>query len=100
LGNTPENTKHNDILLNGSYSSRIENLSNSRRLLTLVVDKNTYHMKNFALELEADATSQGQKAKMDMKVNMTSDESKEVTLSVPSDLTDTPETSLKTFFSS
>lgn len=37
---------------------------------------------------------------MDMKVNMTSDESKEVTLSVPSDLTDAPETSLKTFFSS
>ena len=66
----------------------------------MVVDKNTYHMKSFALELEADVTSQGQKAKMDMKVNVTSDESKEVTLSVPADLTDAPETSLKTFFSS
>lgn len=82
----------------GSGNS-IENLSNSRCLLTMVVDKNTYHMKSFSLELEADVTSQGQKAKMDMKVNATSDETKEVTLSVPSDLQDAPEANLKTFFS-
>ncbi len=69
-------------------------------MLTLVVEKNTYQVKNLTLEFDSDVTVQGQKAKMDMKVNMTSDESKEVTLSVPSDLTDAPETSLKTFFSS
>ena len=63
------------------------------------MEKNTYHTKSFALELEADVTAQGKKAKMDMKVNATSDESKEVTLSVPSDLQDAPETNLKTFFS-
>ena len=66
----------------------------------MVVDKNTYHMKSFALELEDDVTTQGKKAKMDMKVDVTSDESQEATLSVPSDLQDAPETSLKTFFSS
>ena len=69
-------------------------------MLTLVVEKNTYQVKNLTLEFDSDVTVQGQRAKMDMKVNMTSDESKEVTLSVPSDLTDAPETSLKTFFSS
>ena len=69
-------------------------------MLTLVVEKNTYQVKNLTLEFDSDVTVQGQKAKMDMKVNMNSDESKEVTLSVPSDLTDAPETSLKTFFSS
>ncbi len=69
-------------------------------MLTLVVEKNTYQVKNLTLEFDSDVTVQGQKAKMDMKVNMTSDESKEVTLSVPSDLTDAPEISLKTFFSS
>ena len=69
-------------------------------MLTLVVEKNTYQVKNLTLEFDSDVTVQGQKAKMDMKVNVTSDESKEVTLSVPSDLTDAPETSLKTFFSS
>ena len=36
---------------------------------------------------------------MDMKVDVTSDESQEATLSVPSDLQDAPETTLKTFFS-
>ena len=66
----------------------------------MVVDKNTSHMKSFALELEADVTAQGKKAKMDMKVNATSDETKEVTLSVPSDLQDAPKAALKTFFSS
>ena len=85
--------------LSGS-GGQIDDLSNSYCLLTLTVDKSTYRMKNFTMELNADVTVQGKKAKMDLKVDMTSDETQEVTLSVPPDLQDAPETSLKTFFSS
>lgn len=60
------------------------------------MDKNTSHMKSFALEFEADVTAQGKKAKMDVKANAIFDESQEVTLSVPSDLQDAPEAALKT----
>ena len=88
------------ILNRSGSGGRIDELSNSYCLLTLTVDKNTHRMKNFTMELNADVTVQGKKAKMDLKVDMTSDETQEVTLSVPPDLQDAPETSLKTFFSS
>ena len=88
------------ILNRSGSGGQIDDLSNSYCLLTLTVDKSTYRMKNFTMELNADVTVQGKKAKMDLKVDMTSDETQEVTLSVPPDLQDAPETSLKTFFSS
>ena len=88
------------ILNRSGSGGKIDDLSNSYCLLTLTVDKSTYRMKNFTMELNADVTVQGKKAKMDLKVDMTSDETQEVTLSVPPDLQDAPETSLKTFFSS
>ena len=88
------------ILNRSGSGGKIDGLSNSYCLLTLTVDKSTYRMKNFTMELNADVTVQGKKAKMDLKVDMTSDETQEVTLSVPPDLQDAPETSLKTFFSS
>ena len=88
------------ILNRSGSGGKIDDLSNSYCLLTLTVDKSTYRMKNFTMELNADVTVQGKKAKMDLNVDMTSDETQEVTLSIPPDLTDAPETSLKTFFSS
>ena len=88
------------ILNRSGSGGQIDDLSNSYCLLTLTVDKSTYRMKNFTMELNSDVTVQGKKAKMDLKVDMTSDETQEVTLSVPPDLQDAPETSLKTFFSS
>ena len=88
------------ILNRSGSGGKIDDLSNSYCLLTLTVDKSTYRMKNFTMELNADVTVQGKKAKMDLKVDMTSDETQEVTLSIPPDLQDAPETSLKTFFSS
>ena len=88
------------ILNRSGSGGKIDGLSNSYCLLTLTVDKSTYRMKNFTMELNADVTVQGKKAKMDLKVDMTSDETQEVTLSIPPDLQDAPETSLKTFFSS
>ena len=88
------------ILNRSGSGGQIDDLSNSYCLLTLTVDKSTYRMKNFTMELNADVTVQGKKAKMDLKVDMTSDETQEVTLSIPPDLQDAPETSLKTFFSS
>ena len=88
------------ILNRSGSGGQIDDLSNSYCLLTLTVDKSTYRMKNFTMELNADVTVQGKKAKMDLKVDMTSDETQEVTLNVPPDLQDAPETSLKTFFSS
>ncbi|WP_454965000.1 DUF6612 family protein [Arachnia propionica] len=88
------------ILNRSGSGGKIDDLSNSYCLLTLTVDKSTYRMKNFTMELNADVTVQGKKAKMDLNVDMTSDETQEVTLSVPPDLQDAPETSLKTFFSS
>ena len=88
------------ILNRSGSGGRIDELSNSYCLLTLTVDKSTHRMKSFTMELNADVTVQGKKAKMDLKVDMTSDETQEVTLSIPSDLQDAPETSLKTFFSS
>lgn len=88
------------ILNRSGSGGKIDDLSNSYCLLTLTVDKSTYRMKNFTMELNADVTVQGKKAKMDLNVDMTSDETQEVTLSIPPDLQDAPETSLKTFFSS
>ena len=88
------------ILNRSGSGGQIDDLSNSYCLLTLTVDKSTYRMKNFTMELNADVTVQGKKAKMDLNVDMTSDETQEVTLSIPPDLQDAPETSLKTFFSS
>ena len=88
------------ILNRSGSGGKIDDLSNSYCLLTLTVDKSTYRMKNFTMELNADVTDQGKKAKMDLNVDMTSDETQEVTLSIPPDLQDAPETSLKTFFSS
>lgn len=88
------------ILNRSGSGGKIDDLSNSYCLLTLTVDKSTYRMKNFTMELNADVTVQGKKAKMDLNVGMTSDETQEVTLSIPPDLQDAPETSLKTFFSS
>ncbi len=88
------------ILNRSGSGGQIDDLSNSYCLLTLTVDKSTYRMKNFTMELNASVTVQGKKAKMDLKVDMTSDETQEVTLNVPPDLQDAPETSLKTFFSS
>lgn len=88
------------ILNRSGSGGKIDDLSNSYCLLTLTVDKSTYRMKNFTMELNAGVTVQGKKAKMDLNVDMTSDETQEVTLSIPPDLQDAPETSLKTFFSS
>jgi len=88
------------ILNRSGSGGKIDDLSNSYCLLTLTVDKSTYRMKNFTMELNADVTVQGKKAKMDLNVDMTSDKTQEVTLSIPPDLQDAPETSLKTFFSS
>jgi hypothetical protein len=52
------------VLKQNSSTSRIEGLSNSYCMLTLTVDKNTYHLRNFAMELEADVTIQRKTAKM------------------------------------
>ncbi|WP_165444665.1 hypothetical protein [[Pseudopropionibacterium] massiliense] len=57
-------------------------------------------MKNLTMELNADVTVQGRKSEMNLKVDMTSDETQEVTLSVLFDLPDAPETGLRTFLSS
>ena len=57
-------------------------------------------MKNLTMELNADVTVQGRKSEMNLKVDMTSDETQEVTLSVLFDLPAAPETGLRTFLSS
>ena len=63
-----------NIINKTGSSSRIKNLSNSHFLLTLVVEKNTYQVKNLTLDFDSDVTVQGKKVKIDMKVDMASDE--------------------------
>lgn len=63
-----------NIINKTGSSSRIKNLSNSHFLLTLVVEKNTYQVKNLTLDFDSDVTVQGKKAKIDMKIDITSDE--------------------------
>ena len=38
------------------------------------MEKNTYQVKNLTLDFDSDVTVQGKKAKIDMKVDMASDE--------------------------